>query len=128
MGDQATAFSVLMWLLVSSSALGWETICSQAGRQILAAGTWLQSLGSFQTKRHKAQPSLLPDTIALVSFISQAEPSSFCLLLGFFFPLGTHHILREKKKAYCLKPLFILGKKCLQGPSAFPAISANRET
>lgn len=116
MGDQATAFSVLTWLFMSSSVLGWETICSQAGRQIRAAGTWLQSLGSFQTKRHKAQPSLLPNTIALVSFISQAEPSSFCLLLGFFFPLGTHHILREKKKAYCLKTPVYFRQEVFTGP------------
>lgn len=107
LGDQATAFSVLTWLLVSSSAPGWETICSHSGRQILAAGTCLQSLGSFQTKRHKAEPSLLPNMIALV-FFSISVRTLFLLPSPwiFFSVRNSSHSERKKKKP-------IVSKRCL---------------
>lgn len=133
--DKTRVFFVLVWLLVSSPVPGWETICSQAGKQFLAAETWWQRFSSLQPHRHKAQPPLPQIQYLWISSVSRPNHSSFCLLYGFFFfQLETHHILGEKKNQpknnsiYCLKNLFTFSKKCLQGPSELPAVSANGET
>lgn len=131
--DQTGVFFVLMWALVSSSVPGWGTVCSQAGRQFLAAETWWQSFSSLQPQKHKAQP---PNMIPLDFFSVSAKPLFLlpslwvCFVVWVFFQLETYHILEGGKNpnsAYCLKNLFIFSKKCLQGPAEFPVISATEK-
>lgn len=107
-----------MWLLVSGSAPGWETICSQAGRQILAAETWLQHFGSPPAQEtHSTAPLPAPkyNTFHFLQYL-QPTPSFFCLFLGFFFLLETHHILKQNQKPIVSKTCLFSARSVYRAP------------
>lgn len=113
---------------MSSSVPGWETICSQAGRQILAAEAWWQGFGSLQPKRHKAQVPLAPryDSFGFLQHLSQNPPPA-ALSLEFFSVRNPSHSEKKKKKPIVSKTCLLSARSVYRAPvSSQPSLQTEK--
>lgn len=104
-------FFLLMWLLVSRSVPGWETVCSQAGRQFLVftklkLGDRASVPSSPRDTKHSPPKH---DTFGFLQCFSQTTPPSAFSLDFFFFSVRNPSHSGGKKNP----TVSIVSKTCL---------------